>query len=87
MVIAGVLAFDEAETLAILMQTVTLRLGMSILPAVRANPEDGAVAEIVGTCLTPGAVGVNEVWCGIDMTEVGAEFAIGNEEGYIVVMT
>ena len=86
-IITGVLALDEAETLAILMRTITLRFGMSVLLAIRADPENGTIAKVVRACLTPGAIGVHEVWCGVNVTEVGAELAVRNEKGYIVVVT
>ena len=80
-------SFDEAEALAILMRTITLNFGVSVLSAIRADPKDGTIVEVVGTRLAPGAVGVSEIGYGVDVTEMGAEFAIGNEEGDIVVVT
>ena len=86
-IITQVFSFDETKTLAILMRTVTLGFGMAVLPAIGADPENGAVAKVVGTCLAPGTISVSEIGCGIDVTEMGVEFAIRDEEGHVIIMT
>ena len=69
------------------MQAITLGFGVSILPAIHADPEDGTVTEVVRACLTPSAVSVCEVGCRVDVTEMGMEFVIGDEQGYVVIVT
>ena len=80
-------SLDETKTLAILMWTITLDFGVSVLSAIRADPKDGTIAEVVGTRLAPGAIGVSEIGHGVNVTEMSAKFAIGNEEGDIIVVT
>ena len=84
-VVARVTTVDQALTsFAKLVGSVASRLLVTVLAAICADVENGAVLSLVGLGLAPGAVDVGQVGGSVDVPKVLTEIGVRYEKRYVI---